>query len=93
MAPTHQGEKRQTYDRRRDTPYIVISSEQLAALADSAAEKAINRIYTEIGKRVTRKAILVIGGSMVAISAYVTDAVKIDMSKFLMTVQPVAAKK
>lgn len=92
MATPSESKKSGLEDRRKGSPHILVTLEQLEFLADQASERTITKIYAEIGQKVTRRAVLAVGASVVALSAWMTDAVKIDPSKLLSAVSAVEKK-
>lgn len=54
-----------------------LSEAQLDAIAERAAEKAIAKVYEEIGRSVVKKALLVIGAGTLAVFAYLKGSGKI----------------
>jgi hypothetical protein len=58
-------------DRRTAYP---LTPEQLEQIAERAAEKALERVYTEIGKSVVNKILWVLGAAGLALFAYLKGA-------------------
>jgi hypothetical protein len=46
-------------------PYGGLTEEEIEAIAEKAAEKAVERFYLEIGKATVKKATMVIGAAVV----------------------------
>ena len=57
-----------TGEERRAGP--ILSAEQIEAIAERAAEKALEKVYSEIGRNVVRKAMFVIGAAILALAAW-----------------------
>lgn len=57
--------EKQKYDveRRR---IEVLTDEQIEQIAERAAQVALNKVYTEIGRSVVKKALWIIGASVLA---------------------------
>jgi hypothetical protein len=55
-------------NERRATPHL--TQEQIEAIAERAAEVALERVYTQIGKSVVNKFLWVIGALALAAFAY-----------------------
>lgn len=53
-------------ERRADT----LTDEQINVIAERAAEKAIAKVYEQIGRSVVKKALFVIGAAVVAVLAW-----------------------
>ena len=51
-----------------------LSEDQINAIAERAAEVAIERVYTAIGKNVVKKFFWVVGAASVALAAWMTGA-------------------
>jgi len=46
-------------------PYGGLTEEEIEAIAEKAAEKAVERFYLEIGKQTVKKALMVIGAGVI----------------------------
>jgi hypothetical protein len=55
-------------NERRQTPHL--SQEQIEQIAERAAEVALERVYTQIGKSVVSKFLWLCGAAALAIFAY-----------------------
>ena len=58
-------------ERRREAS---LTDEQIEAIAERAAEKAIERVYTQIGKSVVTKFIWLVGVVSLALYAWLNGA-------------------
>lgn len=65
------------YDGPERRNSIQLTAEQLEQVAELAAEKAIERVYTEIGKNVVHKALWVLGAGALALFAWLKGAGKL----------------
>jgi hypothetical protein len=92
MASRPEQKRTDLEDRRKGSPHILVTLEQLEFLADQASERTLTKIYAEIGQKVTRRAVLTIGASVVVLSAWMSDAVTINPSKLLAAVSAVEKK-
>lgn len=64
------------YDGPERRTAYPISPEQLEQIAERAAEKALERVYTQIGKSVVSKILWLIGAASLAAFAYMKGAGK-----------------
>lgn len=55
-------------DERRFTP--ALSAEQIDVIAERAAEKAIEKVYTQIGKWTVQRFLFVVGAATLAVLAW-----------------------
>ena len=55
-------------NERRATPHL--TQEQIEAIAERAAEVALERVYTQIGKSVVSKLLWLIGAAALAVAAW-----------------------
>lgn len=55
-------------EERRAGP--VLSDEQIEAIAERAAEKAIEKVYTQIGKWTVQRFLLLVGAATLAVLAW-----------------------
>ena len=55
-------------NERRASPHL--TEEQIDAIAERAAEKALEKVYTHIGKSVVHKFLWVVGACVLALAAY-----------------------
>ena len=53
---------------RRASPHL--TEEQIEAIAERAATKALERVYAQIGKSVVQKFLFLVGAAVVAIAAW-----------------------
>jgi hypothetical protein len=53
---------------RRQTPHL--SDEQIDAIAERAAERALEKVYTSIGKSVVSKFLWLVGSGALALAAW-----------------------
>ena len=67
------------HDRQNRRRQVWLSEEQLEAIAQRAAERAINKVYTEVGKSTVRAALWVIGAGCAAILAWLGLSGKIPL--------------
>lgn len=74
MNGNYYGTERRNAERREHVP---LTPEQVEALADRAATKALERVYTEIGRNVVRKAIWLVGAVVVSVLAWLTGQGKL----------------
>ena len=63
-------------DRRKNCEHFLITDQQLETLADEAAQRAIDKIYAEIGSNVAKKLSLAIGAALATIYAWLTGLVQ-----------------
>lgn len=54
-------------DRRKETG---LTDEQIEAIAERAAEVALERVYTQIGKSVVQKFLYLVGAAALAVYAF-----------------------
>lgn len=53
-----------------NTPLVELTHEQINEIAEMAAEKALEKVYTSIGKSVVSRFLWVVGGLALALSAW-----------------------
>ncbi|QGH72962.1 MAG: protein of unknown function DUF3194 [Siphoviridae sp. ctdEk19] len=63
---------------RRQYPHL--SEEQINVIAERAAEVAIERVYTAVGKSVVKKFIWLVGAAAVALVAWLNGSEHIKLS-------------
>jgi len=68
-------------NRRSSDANVSITEKQLILLADESAQRAIDKLYAEIGSSVVKKASLLIGAILAATAAWLTGAVHIGPIK------------
>lgn len=61
-----------TGEERRSIPGL--TSEQIDLIAERAADKALEKVYTEIGRNVVRKALWIIGAGVVALLVWLAGS-------------------
>ena len=66
MAAQWKGEERRAYPN--------LSDEQIEAIAERAAEVALERVYTQIGKSVVSKILWIFGAAGLAVAAWMNGA-------------------
>ena len=54
-----------------------LTEEQIEAIAERAAEKALEKVYASIGKSVVTKFLWLVGASVLALAAYLKGVGKI----------------
>jgi hypothetical protein len=68
-------------NRRKNDANVTLTEAQLLLLADESAQRAIDKLYAEIGSSVIKKASLLIGAILAATAAWLTGAVHIGPIK------------
>ncbi|GAA4401259.1 hypothetical protein [Quisquiliibacterium transsilvanicum] len=56
---------------RRKTPHL--TDEQIEEIAERAAEVALNKVYTEVGKNVLKKLAWLTGAAVVALATWLSS--------------------
>ena len=59
-------------EERRKEP--ILTSEQIEAIAERAAEVALEKVYTSIGKSVVNKVLWLVGAAALAAAAWLNGA-------------------
>lgn len=59
-------------DDRREYPHL--SDDQIEAIAERAAEVALERVYTSIGKSVVNKVLWLVGAGALTVAAWLNGA-------------------
>lgn len=57
---------------RRENPHL--SAEQIEAIAERAAEVALEKVYTHIGKSIVSKFLWLVGAGTLAVAAWMNGA-------------------
>ena len=68
-------------NRRKNDANVTLTEAQLLLLADESAQRAIDKLYAEIGSSVVKKLSLLIGAILAATAAWLTGAVHIGPIK------------
>lgn len=73
-ATKYEGQERRNTSTR-------LSDEQIAIIAEKAAEVALQKVYTNIGKSVVSKFLWVIGAGTLAVAAWMNGAGHLPVGK------------
>lgn len=72
-------EQGRRWDGKERREGVYLTEAQIDAIAERAADKAIERVYTEVGRQVVKRSLLVVGAGIIALTVWLQKIGKIAL--------------